>query len=60
MPVDVGLNWTPFALRQLDEIYDFVAIEQNSPEIAMKLINSIFDRTDQLKAFQSQAHPNHF
>jgi plasmid stabilization system protein ParE len=42
------IYWTPFALRCLDEIYEFICSESKSTAPAQKFIESIFRRTDQL------------
>lgn len=54
---NVEIDWTPFALGCLDEIYDFVAFDRHSPDIALKLIEKIFDRTEQLKNFPESGPP---
>lgn len=51
MPEIIDIRWTPFALRSLDEIYNFIVQEAKSISPAEKFIDKIFNRTDQLKYF---------
>lgn len=47
----VSIQWTPFALNCLNDIYDYILFREKSPTPGSKLVNSIFDRVDQLKEF---------
>ncbi|GAB5524681.1 MAG: hypothetical protein Roseis2KO_25530 [Roseivirga sp.] len=47
----VKIQWTPFALNCLNEIYDYILFREKSPVPGSRLINSIFDRVEQLKEF---------
>lgn len=51
MPEIIVIRWTPFALRSLDEIYNFIVQEARSTSPAEKFIGKVFNRTDQLKYF---------
>jgi toxin ParE1/3/4 len=51
MPEVISVNWTPFAVRRLDEIYGFIVDETKSSEPAEKFVDKIFNRTDQLRTF---------
>lgn len=51
MPASIEATWTPFALRSLDEIYDFIANRAKSALPAEKFVDMLFNRTDQLKQF---------
>ena len=44
------LTWTEPALRQLDEIIDFIALDK--PEAASRVAKSIFDITDNIESFR--------
>ncbi len=48
---ETSIQWTPFALSCLDEIYDYVAYKEKSNDPAFKLVNTIFEKVDQLKTF---------
>ncbi|SMO36687.1 type II toxin-antitoxin system RelE/ParE family toxin [Gracilimonas mengyeensis] len=47
----VSIQWTPFALRCLDEIHDFIQYQEKAVEPADQLINMLFERVDQLIDF---------
>lgn len=47
----IKISWTPFALRSLDEIHEYVLNESKSESIADKLVDRIFSRTSQLSDF---------
>ena len=47
----IKVSWTPFALRCLEEIHDYVLNESKSESIADRLIDRIFKRTSQLSDF---------
>lgn len=51
MPPNITIKWTPFALGCLDEIYDYISFRENNHSPALKLINEIFNRTNQLINF---------
>ncbi|PWL28510.1 type II toxin-antitoxin system RelE/ParE family toxin [uncultured Roseivirga sp.] len=55
--VELSILWTPFALNCLDEIYDYIAIKEQSPTLALKLINRIFSSTEQLKSYPESGQP---
>jgi toxin ParE1/3/4 len=46
-----SIHWTPFALECLDEIFEYIRHEAKSIIPAQKLIQKIFESTDQLKHF---------
>ena len=48
---EIILDWTPFALSCLDEIHDYITFKEKRPDPANKIINTIFDRVEQLKTF---------
>ena len=48
---EIEINWTPFALRCLDDIYEYIVLVEKSHQKAQKLIDEIFLRTAQLKRF---------
>ena len=45
------LFWTPFALKALDEIADFIEKESKSKHIAEKYVSKLVSRVDQLEDF---------
>ncbi|MEQ8242800.1 type II toxin-antitoxin system RelE/ParE family toxin [Fulvivirga sp.] len=45
------IKWTPFALSCLDEIYEYVRFKEKFHPPAAKLVNTIFDKVEQLTAF---------
>lgn len=47
----MNLNWTPFALSCLVEIHDYITFKEKSTDPANKIVDSIFDRVEQLKTF---------
>lgn len=47
----VRIVWTPFALGQLDEIFEYIANEAKSISPANKQVNRIFESTEQLIRF---------
>jgi plasmid stabilization system protein ParE len=55
----IALKWTPFALSCLDQIYDYIAFREKSDASAIKFVNEIFERVDQLIDFpeSGQAEP---
>ena len=48
---NVKLDWTPFALKSLDQIKDYIEQETHSETIAIKYINKLIDRAGQLQSF---------
>lgn len=48
---EIDVNWTPTALKRLDEIYEYIAFNSKSVDPAIRVTDAIFDRTDQLKSF---------
>ena len=48
---NVKLDWTSFALKSLDEIKDCIEQETRSETIAIKYINKLIDRAEQLQNF---------
>ena len=48
----VKIYWTPFALKSLDEIKDYIEQETQSKTIAVKYIRKLIDRVEQLKNFK--------
>ena len=48
---ETAVQWTPFALSCLDEIYDYIAYKEKSNGPAFKLVSTIFEKVDQLKSF---------
>jgi toxin ParE1/3/4 len=44
------LTWTEPALRQLEEIIDFIALDKS--EAASRVAKSIFDATDNIESFR--------
>jgi len=45
------LYWTPFAVKSLNEIKDYIEQETQSETIAANYINKLIDRIEQLKTF---------
>ncbi len=43
--------WTPFALKALNEVADYIEKESKSKNIAYKYINKLINRVDQLEDF---------
>lgn len=41
------LIWRDEALRDLDDIYHYIAIENHNPESADKVVTTIYDQTNQ-------------
>ena len=54
------IEWTASASRELDKIYDYILEESLSEKIAKNLINSIFQRTQQIELMplSGQIEPN--
>jgi plasmid stabilization system protein ParE len=52
--------WTEFATKELDSIFHYVAEKSQSYKIAFELIDSIFQRTQQLSIMplSGQVEPN--
>lgn len=44
----VSVNFSPEALKDLDEIYDYIANVLKSPDAADNTVNKILDKTDLL------------
>lgn len=42
------IQWTPFSLNCLDEIYEYISSKAKSSIPAKKVISNIIKRTDQL------------
>ena len=40
------LTWRDEALRDLDDIYHYIAIENHNPESALKVVTTIYDQTN--------------
>ena len=47
----ITVKWTPFALGCLDDIYDYIVFKEKSTGPAFQLVDSIFKKVEQLKAF---------
>lgn len=47
----VKIFWTPFTLKSLDKIKDYIEQETHSKTIAVKYINKIIERVEQLQNF---------
>ena len=43
------IYWTPFALNCVDEIFEYINSQAKSVIPAQKFVQSIFEKTDQLK-----------
>ena len=54
---NVEIKWTPFAFRQLDEIFDYILFKEKSLDLAQQIVDRIFDRTDQLKEYPESGSP---
>jgi len=48
---EITIEWTPFALSCLDDIYEYIVFREKSADSAIKLVNRIFDKVEQLKSF---------
>lgn len=46
-----ALQYTPAALRDLDEIWEYIANELCNPEAANSTVNAILDAAERLRAF---------
>ena len=46
-----NISWTPFALKCLDDIFEYIRHETKSIEPAQKFTDQIIDRTFQLESF---------
>ena len=46
---EARIKWTAFAAKELDAIFNYIANESQSNKIASDFINSVFQRTEQLK-----------
>lgn len=47
--------WSPLALRDLDDIWDWIAVENDEPDAADRTVVAILDRVDGLAAFPLSA-----
>ncbi|MCV9389231.1 type II toxin-antitoxin system RelE/ParE family toxin [Reichenbachiella ulvae] len=47
----LSIKWTPFALGCLDEIYEYISFREKSSSPAIKLVDDIFKRVNQLLDF---------
>lgn len=45
------LQWTPFALKALDDVYDYIKKETYSDSIANKYVLRLINRVEQLNIF---------
>lgn len=48
---EIEVSWTRPALQRLDDIYDELVFRAKSVDPAIRIMDAIFDRTDQLKTF---------
>lgn len=51
------MHYSPEALRDLDEIWDYIALELSSPSAAENTVNGIMDTADKLKEFAKIGAP---
>lgn len=56
----ISIQWTPFALRCLDEIHDYIQYKEKAIEPADRLINALFERVDQLVDFPESGQEEPF
>ncbi len=54
---NIEVKWTPFAFQQLDDIFDHIFFKEKSLDLAQKIVDRIFNRTDQLKEFPESGSP---
>lgn len=52
-----AVKWTPFALRCLQEIHEYIRFKEKSAAPADELINALFDKVSQLERFPESGHP---
>lgn len=51
------LHYSPNALHDLDEIWDYIVMELCNPEAALNLVNGIMDTIDKLEDFAEMGAP---
>lgn len=51
------LHYSPNALHDLDEIWDYIVMELCNPEAAVNLVNGIMDTIDKLEEFAEMGAP---
>ncbi len=54
---NIEINWTPFALQQLGNIFDHIFFKEKNIDLAQNVVDRIFNRTDQLKEFPESGSP---
>ena len=47
----IKIHWTPFALKCLDDIFEFISHESKSNISAKKLVFKVIESTEQLERF---------
>ena len=52
-----NINYSPKALQDLDEIWDYISKELSNPEAAEHIVNSILDAVDILDEFPESGAP---
>ena len=50
-PMKNKIQYTAQALRDLDDVWDYIAFDLQNPESAEKIVDKILDRVDQLVDF---------
>ena len=50
---DCKVFYSPLSQRDLDEIYDYIAVELENPTSASEIVTDILDATDSLASFPS-------
>lgn len=51
------LHYSPVALRDLDDIWDYICEELSNPTAALNTVNSIQDNLSRLRAFPEMGSP---
>lgn len=52
-----NLHYSPYALHDLDEIWDYIVLELCNSDAAINVVNGIMDAIDKLKVFSEMGTP---
>ena len=56
-PMKYNINYSPKALQDLDEIWDYISKELSNPDAAEHVVTSILDAVDVLGEFPESGDP---
>lgn len=55
-----NVSYSPMAQNDLDEIWEYIALNLNAPDAAMNTVNGILDAVDRLKDHSKLGAPLYF